>query len=135
MAVIALDTNVVVRLLVADDATQARRARALLAAGHEVRIPVTVLLETEWVLRSAYGCPAPQVMTFLRGLLGLPGVSTDNAHDVAAAITACEQGLDFADALHMTQSRDAERFYTFDANLRRRAPRAMPGGVQVSVPG
>ena len=133
---ISLDTNVVVRLLVNDDAAQARRARALLAAGHEVRLPVTVLLETEWVLRSAYGYPAAQVMTFLRAALGLPGVSTDNAPAVAAAITACEQGLDFADALHLALalSGDAERFYTFDANLRRRAPRAMPG-VQVSAPG
>lgn len=131
---VALDTNVVVRLLVNDDATQARRARALLAAGHEVRLPVTVLLEAEWVLRSAYGYPAPLVMTYLRALLGLPGVSTDNAAAVAAAITACEQGLDFADALHLALSGGAERFYTFDANLRRRAARAMPG-VQVSAPG
>ena len=131
---IALDTNVVVRLLVNDDAAQARRARSLLAAGHEVRVPLTVLLETEWVLRSAYGYPAAQVMTFLRGLLGLPGVGTDKAPAVAAAVTACEQGLDFADALHLALSADAERFYTFDANLRRRAPRAMPG-VLVSAPG
>ena len=130
---IALDTNVVVRLLVNDDAVQARRARTLLAAGHDVRLPVTVLLEVEWVLRSAYGYPAPQVMTFLRALLGLPGVSTDNIAAVAAAIAACEQGLDFADALHLALSGDAERFYTFDANLRRRALRAMPG-VQVSAP-
>jgi predicted nucleic-acid-binding protein len=131
---IALDTNVVVRLLVNDDAVQARRARALMSAGHEVRVAVTVLLETEWVLRSAYGYPAPQVMAFLRGLLGLPGLSTDHAHKVAAAIAACEQGLDFADALHLALSGEAERFYTFDANLRRRAARAMPV-VQVNAPG
>ncbi len=44
---IALDTNVVVRLLVNDNAAQAARARALLAPGEPVFIPVTVLLETE----------------------------------------------------------------------------------------
>lgn len=131
---IALDTNVVVRLLVNDDAAQARRARALLAAGHEVRVPVSVLLETEWVLRSAYGYPAPQVMSFLRALLGLPGVGTDNTPAVAAAVTACEQGLDFADALHLALSSEVNRFYSFDANLRRRAARVMPG-VQVCAPG
>ncbi len=131
---IALDTNVIVRLLVNDDAAQARRARTLLAQEREVRIPVTVLLEAEWVLRSAYGYPAPQVMTFLRAMLGLPGVSTENAPAVAAAMTACDRGLDFADALHIALSGEAAHFYTFDANLRRRAPRAMPG-VQVSAPG
>ena len=54
--------------------------------------------------------------------------------NATGAITACEQGLDFADALHLALSSEADRFYTFDANLRRRAPRAMPG-VQVSAPG
>ena len=73
-------------------------------------------------------------MTFLRGLLGLPGVGTDNGPTVTAAINACKLSLDFADALHVALSGGAERFYTFDANLRRRAPRAMPG-VQVSAPG
>ena len=73
-------------------------------------------------------------MSFLRGLLGLPGVSTDNAPAVAAAVAGCERGLDFGDALHLALSGEAERFYTFDANLRRRAPRAMPG-VLVSAPG
>lgn len=131
---IALDTNVVVRLLVNDDAAQARRARALLAAGNEVLVPVTVLLEVEWVLRSAYGYSAAQAMTFLRALLGLPDVGTDNPPAAAAAIAACENGLDFADALHLALSSQANRFYTFDATLRRRVARAMPG-AQVSAPG
>ena len=52
--IIALDTNVVVRFLTNDDAIQARRARRLIEQ-NEVVIPLTVLLEAEWVLRAAYG--------------------------------------------------------------------------------
>lgn len=50
----ALDTNVLVRALVQDDAAQARRAQACVGA-QPVFIPVTVILELEWVLRSRYG--------------------------------------------------------------------------------
>lgn len=52
----AVDTNVLVRALVQDDPTQARRAQACLNA-QRVYVPVTVILELEWVLRSRYDTP------------------------------------------------------------------------------
>jgi predicted nucleic acid-binding protein len=51
--VIAVDTNVVVRLLVRDDETQYQASRALFET-QEIFIPDTVVLELEWVLRYAY---------------------------------------------------------------------------------
>lgn len=48
---IALDTNILVRFFVRDDEGQALKARALIAAS-QVLILTTVLMETEWVLRS-----------------------------------------------------------------------------------
>jgi predicted nucleic-acid-binding protein len=50
----ALDTNVLVRALVRDAAAPGRRAQACLSA-QQVYIPVTVILELEWVLRTRYG--------------------------------------------------------------------------------
>lgn len=129
---IAVDTNVVVRLLVNDDAAQARRARALFER-ERVFVSPTVLLEAQWVLRSAYGLASGQVLGHLRALLGLPGVTTDRPHAVADALDASENGLDFADALHMLLSAgpgpsDKPRvFYSFDTRLRRRAARLLPG--------
>ena len=41
----ALDTNVLARLLLLDDAAQYKRARALLASDQQFTAPVTVLLE------------------------------------------------------------------------------------------
>ena len=56
---LGIDTNVVVRLIVADDAEQTRRARKLIvqALGRDesVLVSLLVLLESEWVLRSRYG--------------------------------------------------------------------------------
>ena len=50
----AVDTNVLVRALVRDDAAQSAKAEEVLARD-EVFVPVTVMLELEWVLRSRYG--------------------------------------------------------------------------------
>ncbi|MFX8316487.1 PIN domain-containing protein, partial [Acinetobacter baumannii] len=60
----AIDTNVIVRFLTADDATQAAVARRAIEAG-DIFIPTTVLLETEWVLRSGYGFSSEAIGTAL----------------------------------------------------------------------
>ncbi len=130
---IAIDSNVVVRLLVNDDAAQAVRARALLAGGQDVFIAPTVLLETEWVLRAAYGFAPAQIVGWLHALLGLPGVQTSEPLQVAIALAGYAQGLDFADALHPALSPGAQGFYTFDAAFRRKAGKALPG-VPVIAP-
>jgi predicted nucleic-acid-binding protein len=119
---IALATNVVVRLLVDDDPGQTRRARALLAAG-TVLVTPTVLLETEWVLRGAYGIDRAAVARSLRALLGLPVVALLHAQATAQALAWFEAGLDFADALHLALSEEAETFVSFDARLVKRARR------------
>lgn len=119
---IALDTNVVVRLLVDDDPSQTRRARTLLQT-RTALVPPTVLLETEWVLRGAYGIARADIARSLRALLGLPAVVFGSAQAVAQALAWFEAGLDFADALHLALSEEAEEFVTFDARFAKRARR------------
>lgn len=113
---IAVDTNVIVRLLRQDHPDQARRA-AELFANDEVFIPLTVILETEWVLRSAYKLPRDEIAAALRAIVDLKGVTVDRAEDVHVALNASEQGLDFADVLHLTQSGGRKAFFTFDHGL------------------
>ena len=117
---IAVDTNVIVRLLVNDDAEQARRARELFE--HErVWVGATVLLETAWVLDSSYGFSADEVAAALSGLLGLPNVSVEDGEAVARALAAVAKGVDLADALHLVRApMEIEAFVTFDASLARR---------------
>ena len=113
---IALDTNVVVRLLVDDDPQQTRRARKLIETRTALVMP-SVLLETEWVLRGAYDIGPAVIAASLRKLLGLANVALDNAQAVAQALDWFEAGLDFADALHLASAAAAEAFVTFDARL------------------
>jgi|SRR6266850_4047830 len=70
---LGIDTNVVVRLLVSDDAEQTRRARKLIeqAVSREepVLVSLPVLIETEWVLRSRYGLNREAVLRVFRAAL------------------------------------------------------------------
>jgi predicted nucleic acid-binding protein len=116
--VIAVDTNVVMRLLVNDDRQQGTVARALFES-EEVWIGVTVLLESAWVLESIYGLGTKDVVKALRGVLGLPNVRAENAAAVAAALGAAGSGLELADALHLARSPESAEFATFDRGLSR----------------
>lgn len=121
---IAIDTNVLVRLLVADDPAQARRARKLIER-NDVVVSATVLLEAEWVLRSAYRIDRAQIEAAFRRFLGLPRVSPDSPAAVALALDSYRAGLDFADALHLASTPDADAFFTFDRRLARAAGRGV----------
>src|SRR5437764_4355132 len=70
---LGIDTNVVVRLLISDDAEQTRRARRLVAeaVSHDetVLISLPVMVETEWVLRSRYGLGRAAVLSVFRAAL------------------------------------------------------------------
>lgn len=114
---IAVDTNVVVRLLVRDSPAQSARAAELFRK-QTVYIAKTVLLETEWVLRRAYRQDAKAVTRALRALAGLPTVEIEDARAVADALDAADRGVDFADALHVA-STPAGKFVTFDRQLAR----------------
>jgi len=117
---IAVDTNVLVRFLVRDDAGQATRAAELIRSG-EIWISKTVLLETEGVLRSLYDF-APQALAgALRALAGLGTVRLEDPGVVAKALDWFERGLDFADALHLASAGNARQFATFDRKLARQA--------------
>ena len=112
----AIDTNVVVRFLTADHAREHKTARDVIEAG-DIFVPITVCLETEWVLRSAYDLTTDQVALGLRGLAGLSGVTVEEPAALAAAIDAMVDGMDFADALHLARSETCTSFVTLDRSL------------------
>ncbi|MCT7982087.1 type II toxin-antitoxin system VapC family toxin [Laspinema sp. A4] len=113
---IAVDTNIVVRLLTQDDEVQYQKSLQIFQ-NPEIFIPDTVILETEWVLRFAYQFTPLQVCSALRKLLGLPNIYLTYSMVVHQALLWHETGLDFADAFHLAQSQDCENFYTFDEKL------------------
>jgi len=119
---LAVDTNVVVRLLVNDDARQGAAARRLFESD-EIWIGATVLLETAWVLESVYDLRADDTVKALQRLLGLPNVRAEDPGAVAAALDAAGRGLELADALHLVRTPQHAVFVTFDRALAKRGER------------
>ena len=118
----ALDTNVLVRALMQDDAEQGQRAQAFLGA-QPVYVPVTVVLELEWVLRSRYGYSPKAIADAMEKLAILENTVVGEQAAVVAAARKMRQGWDFADALHHALAAGCDDFATFDTNLARRAGR------------
>jgi len=114
---ISVDANVIVRLLTGDDRTQFNRARALFEKKAVIFITTTVVLETEWVLRYAYHFNPLQITAAFHSLFGLPNVQVEEPLVIADAMEWHAGGMDFADALHLSQSRAAGSFATFDKDL------------------
>lgn len=126
----AIDTNVLVRALVQDDAAQSARAQSLLTE-HEVFIPVTVMLELECVLRSRYAFTPKVVAQAIEKIVALGNVVVGERDAVLVAAAKAAQGWDFADALHHALSEGCVDFTTLDAALVKRAARAVASGVKL----
>ena len=117
----ALDTNVLVRFLVQDDARQgdaaARLIRNGVRSGAPLFVPVTVLLELEWVLRTAFGFDKPAVLHAVFRLLGSFELGFEFEAAVEAALAQYERSkAAFADCLHAALAIQAgeQPLWTFD---------------------
>lgn len=127
---IAVDTNVLIRLLTEDDPKQAAFARSLFAAA-EFWIAKTVLPETAWVLRSLHGFKESAIHRAFTKLLGLDKVHTEDEPSVAAALALTLHTIELADALDLSSRPTGAMFVSFDQPFVRRARRA--GASEVSA--
>jgi predicted nucleic-acid-binding protein len=113
----ALDSNVLVRLLVNDDPVQALRAAESIDASAACFVPITVVLELEWVLRGACKLPWEAVISAFEGLLAIKQVHLEQEALVRPALAWHRGGLDFADALHLARSGGCGALLSFDRQL------------------
>ena len=116
----AVDTNVVVRCLTGDDPDQAAKAKSAIGKGN-IFVSTTVLLETERVLRGAYGFDRKETVAALRAFVGLPGVSMESPALIVEALDRTENGMDFTDALHLGAAASCKVMLTFDRQFIRMA--------------
>lgn len=100
----AVDSNVLVRYVTADDALQFEAARILLEEELSPESPGLlidlVLVETCWVLRRLYSATHEELLSVVRTLLDSQSLVVDGRDAVLDAFTSWERhGGDFADAL------------------------------------
>jgi predicted nucleic-acid-binding protein len=119
---IALDTNVLVRLLVRDDEAQFKAAKRLvdqaIAADEPILIMLCALMETEWVLRSRYRLDKASIAAAFGQLLESRGVTFEHEPTVEETLYVWAQhpASDFADCLLLARAAQLgrTRFVTFD---------------------
>ena len=117
----ALDTNVLVRYLVQDDPSQLAAARRLIsrcvAERSTLFVPVTVVLELEWVLRSSFAFGKNEVLMALSSLFSAAELSFESERALEIALQLFRMGAaDFADCLHVALATQAgeQPLWTFD---------------------
>jgi predicted nucleic-acid-binding protein len=123
---IGLDTNVLVRYFVRDDAKQATLAMRLIErelgpsnAGH---VSLVTLAELVWVLRTSYGAAKDTVIDIVSHLLADPRFAVQQSPSVWAALDAYRNlSVDFSDALIGALDRTAgcRKTVTFDRGAAR----------------
>jgi predicted nucleic-acid-binding protein len=116
---LAVDTNILVRLLARDDVKQAKLADQFVANG--AWVSHLVLAETLWVLKSAYNRSPSQLTAVLDILLAHESLVLQDADTVSAALTHFQSkpALGFSDCLVLEIARKAGHIPlgTFDKAL------------------
>lgn len=122
---IGLDTNVLVRYIMQDDAVQAAKASALiesLSADTPGWISLVSMVELVWVLAAAYGLGRDQILAALEALLSSKELRVEHAEVAWKAMRTCRGAkADFADCLISSGAASAgcERTMTFDRGASR----------------
>lgn len=118
---IAVDTNVIVRFLVRDDDKQAEAARRRLKLAEDrrerLRIPLLVVLETIWVLESAYDKTRAEVLDSFRDMRQMPVFEFEGDRVVEGLLNdGPKYKADLADILiaHSAESSGCDAGITFD---------------------
>ena len=117
----AVDTNVLVRLIVRDDPAQVERAEAFVAQG--AWVSHVVLVETVWVLESVYGLSRQQIATVVGMLVEHDRLTLQDEDVVRRAHSAFEgsRSAGFSDSLIVEAARKAGHLPvgTFDRAMSR----------------
>ena len=115
----AIDTNVVVRLVVRDDPDQVRVAEKFVASG--AWVSQLVLAETIWVLDAVYERTPEQIAAAIEMLLNHEHLTLEDPDVVSCALEHFRQrpGLSFSDYLVLEIARKAGHLPlgSFDRNL------------------
>jgi len=119
--VFAVDTNVLVRLLIDDPgaAKQCAAARKLASSAGKVSICQVVQIETVWVLESVYGFRRAEIADALDAMQNNQSFVLQAADAFRAALDAYRTGnADFADYVILMQAREENaELVTFDRKL------------------
>lgn len=126
---IAIDTNVVLRVILDDDEAQIAVIRRLMLR-ETLFVSLGVLLETGWVLESRYELSRTDVADALELVIELESIVVPRQDSARWAIARYRAGADLADVMHLASALKIARFATFDRRLRRDAGSDSPVAIE-----
>lgn len=119
----ALDTNILVRLLVKDNETQAKKVLKRFKKAEKKKetllVPLLVVLELIWVLESVYHCSREEIIAAIENLAMLPIIKFENPDIIHSLIlTGKKSKQDLSDILigHTAKLNGCENTLTLDKN-------------------
>ena len=118
---IAIDTNILIRIITLDDAPRVKKAIHLIESygPREIFVCHGVLMETYFVLTKKYDLSKESVLNSFEDLLKIPQFCFEYETSFRLAISKCFKGFSFNDALigEIDASRNLKT-YTFDKGLK-----------------
>jgi predicted nucleic-acid-binding protein len=135
----AVDTNILARFYCDDPSDpEAERqrlvAKRVMVESKALFVPLSVVLEFEWVMRGFYEAEPESFCDAVAHLLGMQHVTVDRWEAVKDATDLHRQGFDFADALHLSCSSTCDQFVTFDDRRFAGRARRLKLKPEVSLP-
>ena len=127
---IAVDTNLIVRLVVMDDDRHFELARSTFEK-QPVYVSTIALLVTVWVLTRRYGFSRDAVLEALGAVFAVGSVTLENETHTKWALDRYSRGADLGDMLLLVASREHEAFVTFDKQIAQRAGPETPVQIQL----
>ena len=122
----AVDTNVLVRFLVADDEVQAKKVHKLFKKAEASRetflVPILVVLELLWVLESAYAIQRHEILDSLNDLMMMPVLDFESQGAIRDFIQhgkECKNDLPDLLIGHCAKARGVSDVLTFDRKASR----------------
>ena len=112
----AIDTNILIRYLIQDDAKQGKAAKNLIEQGESIFLTNIVFIETVWVLKACYEMDRISIYEVLNDVANSGFFVLEKSQIISKALHDYRDGFDFADMLigYWGQCRGCRTTYTFD---------------------
>lgn len=120
-----IDANCILRFLLNDTPSQALQTKVWLEEAQqkkrEIVVPMTVVMEVYFVLRSVYKFPVERVVGELSAIWSLPFLVVEERETVLSALVYCQSStIGFVDALLLVQAKEGKKeLLTFDEKLKK----------------
>lgn len=129
---IAVDTNIILRLVLDDDDRQVAAVRALMLR-EPLYVSLGVLLEAGWVLQSRYRLARAEVADALTLVASLDGLIVARLPLALWAVERYRAGADLADMIHLVSAAKIGRLATFDRGVAKAAGGDPPVTIETLV--